>query len=151
VDGPFDGAEAMRFSLAHQNPLHGVLLPLNHTGPLTATTAGLLSIDADNVVVTAFKPAEDIGAGWVVRLWELGNQPTSLSIDASAVSADGAWHTSLIESDIVPAPVAAGVISTTINANEIKTFRFADGLESGLIFADGLESGDPSAWSSLFQ
>ena len=85
------------------------------------------------------------------RLWELAGQQTALSIDASAVSADGAWHTSLIESDVVPVPVAAGVISTSINANEIKTFRFGDGLESGLIFADDFESGDPSAWSSLFQ
>jgi alpha-mannosidase len=150
-DGPFDGAEAMRFSFAHQNPLHSVVLPRNQTGPLTAATAGLLSIDADNVVVTAFKPAEDEGGGWVVRLWELGGQPTSVSIDASAVSADGAWHTSLIESDIAPVPVAAGTVSTSINANEIKTFRFGDGVESGLIFADSFESGDPSGWSSLFQ
>ncbi len=151
VDGPYDGADAMRASLAHQNQLHSIVLPRNQTGPLATPTAGLLSIDAANVVVTAFKPAEDVGAGWVVRLWELAGQQTALSIDASAVSADGAWHTSLIESDVVPVPVAAGVISTSINANEIKTFRFGDGLESGLIFADDFESGDPSAWSSLFQ
>ena len=149
--GPFDGAAAMRLALAHQNPLHALALPRNQTGPLTAPTASLLSVDADNVVVTAFKPAEDPGAGWVARLWELGGQPTAVAIDASAVSADGAWHTSLIETDVVPVPVAAGVISASINANEIKTYRFADGLESGLIFADAFESGDPSAWSSSGQ
>ena len=74
-----------------------------------------------------------------------------LSIDASAVGTDAAWHTSLIESDIAPAPVVAGIVSATINANEIKTFRFEDGLEPRLIFADSFESGDPSAWSLPFQ
>ncbi len=74
VDAPFDAAEAMRTSLAHQNPLHVVTLARDQAGPLTTPTASLLSVSSDQVVVTAFKPAEDPGLGFVVRAWELGGQ-----------------------------------------------------------------------------
>jgi hypothetical protein len=124
VDGPFDGAGAMRTALAHQNPLHAIALPRNQSGRLTDATARLLSIDTDNVVVTAFKPAEDDGAGFVVRLWELGGYPSNVSIDATPMGPMRAWHTSLIETDVSMAPVSWGIISAAIDANEIRTYRF---------------------------
>ncbi len=109
VDAPFDAAEAMRTSLAHQNPLHVIDLPRNQTGPLAAPTASLLSVSSNHVVVTAFKPAEDPGQGFVIRAWELGGQAQAFSVDASAMSTNIAWHTSLVETDIAWVAVTDGV------------------------------------------
>src|SRR5262249_59865294 len=47
-------SEAMRTSLAHQNPLHAVALGRGQGGPLAAPYASLLGVDAPNAVVTAF-------------------------------------------------------------------------------------------------
>jgi alpha-mannosidase len=54
VDSAYDGAGAMRTALAHQNPLHAIALPRSQSGPLTGATASLLSIDNDDVVITAY-------------------------------------------------------------------------------------------------
>jgi alpha-mannosidase len=125
VEGPFDGAEAMRTAMAHQNPFHSVALPRNQTGPLRDATAALLSIDVNDVVVTAFKPAEDSRAGYIVRMWELGGQERTVLIDASAIDPSRAWQTSLVETDISTASMTDGVIFTSIGANEIATYRFS--------------------------
>jgi alpha-mannosidase len=145
AEGTFDAAEAMRTALAHQNPLHVIALPQNQDGPLTAPSGGLLAVDDDNVVVTAFKPAEDPWQGYVVRLWELGGAPTSLHIDATAMNARNAWRSSLIESDLAPNAVPGGVISATLDANAIQTYRFVD----SLIFRDGFERGVFTGWSQV--
>ena len=140
---PYDGAAAMRASLSHQNPLHVVALPRNQAGPLADPIAGLLSVSSDQVVVTAFKPAEDANAGFIVRAWELDDTPIIFSIDASEMGADRAWRTNLVETDLQPAMLADGVISASATANEIVTYRFV----TGVLFADGFESGDASAWT----
>ena len=143
VDAPFDAAEAMRTSLAHQNPLHVVALPRDQLGPLSSPSGSLLSVNSDQVVVTAFKPAEDQGHGFVVRAWELGGLPRAFNIDTSAMGTSRAWHTTLVETDITPTTVANGVVSAAATANEITTYRFID----DLIFADGFERGDTSGWT----
>jgi alpha-mannosidase len=127
IDSAFDGAEVMRTSLAHQNPLHVVELARNQPGSITEATGSLLSVDHPGVVVTAFKPAEDAGAGFVVRAWELLGAPVSFGIDVSGMSAKTAWETSLIETDERPAQGFNGVISASAAANEIQTYRFAVG------------------------
>jgi len=118
VDAQLDAAEAMSTSLAHQNPLHVVALPRDQSGPLTAPTGSLLSVSSDQVVVTAFKPAEDPGHGFVVRVWELGGQPKAFNIDASAMDINSAWHTNLVETDIAGTTVTNGFISAEADANE---------------------------------
>jgi hypothetical protein len=123
IAGAFDGAEAMRTALAHQNPLHAVALPRNHDGQLDGTSGSLLSIDAEDVVVTAFKPAEDPGAGFIVRLWELGGTAATVDIDASGLDPVRARATSLVETDVSSAPLANGVISEAVDANAMATIR----------------------------
>ena len=51
-------------------------------------------------MVTSFKPAEDAGAGFVIRVWELGGQPRSFDLDVAAMGAHAAWHTNLVETDL---------------------------------------------------
>jgi alpha-mannosidase len=102
-------------------------------------------VSSDQVVVTAFKPAEDPGHGFVVRAWELGGLPRAFEIDASAISTTSAWHTTLVETDIAGATVTNGVISAAATANEITTYRMFNGHP---IFADGFESGNTSGWTA---
>jgi alpha-mannosidase len=124
IPAAFDGAESMRTALAHQNRLHAIALPRNQSGPIVEARKSLLSISADNVVVTALKPAEDKGAGFVVRAWELDGLSTDFSIDASSMEATAAWRTSLVETDQSSAGVDLGLISAFVKANEIVTYRF---------------------------
>jgi alpha-mannosidase len=148
VSGAFNAAEAMRTSLAHQNPFYVVSLPRNQNGPISTPTGGLLAIDASNVVVTAFKPAEDEGAGFLVRLWELNGKGTTLGISASGIGAQSAWQTSLVETDWIPVLVQNGKVQNRIDANEMRAFRISDqpGDEG---FVDGFESGNTAAWSAV--
>jgi hypothetical protein len=147
VEGVFDAAEAMRTALAHQNPLHVIVLPRNQDGPLIADSAALLTVDSDNVVVTAFKPAEDAFQGYVVRLWELGGAPTVVEVDGSAMGILKAWRSSLIETDTGPASMADGVIEASLDANEIQTIRLGD----YLVFRSHLDHGDLAEWSSFIE
>ncbi|PWB78379.1 MAG: hypothetical protein C3F15_01915 [Holophagae bacterium] len=146
ADG-FDAADAMRTALAHQNPLHVIALPRNQEGPLSAPSAGLLTVDAGNVVVTAFKPAEDLWQGYVVRLWELGGAPTVVEIDGSDMGILKAWRSSLIETDTGGAPTTGGVVQATVDASEIQTFRLGD----YLVFRSNLDHGDLTEWSSFVE
>jgi alpha-mannosidase len=125
--GVYSGADAMKMSLAHQNPLQTIALAPNHEGPLSAPTGSFLSVDAPNVVVMAFKPAEEMGRGFVVRLWELNGQDTAFTIDASAFAPSAAFQVSLIETDTGAAMLNGGIIAASIAANEIKAYRFVTG------------------------
>jgi alpha-mannosidase len=122
--GTAPASEAMRTSLGHQNPLHAVALQRSQAGPLSQPVASLLGIDAPNVVVTAFKPAEESDRGLVVRAWELDGTATDFSIDASPLHALQAWSTSLVESDVAPVPVTNGRIQASLAPREIGTWRF---------------------------
>jgi len=128
--GPVTNSQAMQMSLAHQNPLQAIALPRNQSGPLVAPIASFLSVDAPNVVVTAFKPADEGNRGWVVRLWELDGAGTQFNIDASAFSPTAAYEVSLIETDVAPVALKDGVIRATIDANQIKAYRFVSTVDA---------------------
>jgi hypothetical protein len=132
----------MRAALAHQNPLRAIALGRGQSGALTAASASFLAVSAPNVVVTAFKPAEEGARGLIVRLWELAGTDTSVTIDASAFAPAAAFETSLIETDVGSAALAGGVINATIGGHEIKTFRFVPAsLASGGACGDADRSG----------
>lgn len=121
--GGWSGADAMRMSLAHQNPLRTLALRRGQSGPLSAPVSSLLGVSDPNVVITAFKPAEDDGAGIVVRAWELGGAPRTFTFDACALGVVGAFETSLIETDQQSVPVKSGRVQASIDGQEIKTWR----------------------------
>ncbi len=123
--GAYSGPEAMRTSLAHQTPLRALALAPNNPGGLTASVGSLVAVDKPNVVVTAFKPAEESERGLVLRLWELDGSPaTAFVVDATALAPTAAWETTLIETDVAPLSVSSGQISASIGANQLKTIRF---------------------------
>jgi hypothetical protein len=59
------------------------------------------------------------------------------------MNARNAWRSSLIESDLAPNAVPGGVISATLDANAIQTYRFVD----SLIFREGFDRGVFNGWS----
>ncbi|MFN8545787.1 MAG: glycosyl hydrolase-related protein [Candidatus Binatia bacterium] len=124
ASGGWSGPDAMRTALAHQNPLRAIALARNQAGQLTAATGSFLSVSAPNVVVTAFKPAEEGDRGLVVRLWETAGTATSFTIATGPFQPTQAWVVSLNETDLGPASVSAGAISAAIGANQIMAFRF---------------------------
>ena len=124
ASGAYSGPQAMRDSLAHQNPLRPIALARNQAGALTAATTSFLSVSSPNVVVTAVKPAEEGDRGIIARVWELAGSATNLTLDASAFGPSAGFATTLIETDLGSLPMVGGSVTTNIGANEMKTFRF---------------------------
>ncbi len=123
VEGPLDTPNAMRAALAHQNPLLALALPRNQNGPLKDHLQEGLSVSSDDVVVTAYKPAEDESRGFIVRMWELNDTAQSFDIEANGFLVQRAWHTSLTETDLEEVDVhTGGRVAATIDAREIKTY-----------------------------
>ncbi len=69
--GPCDAAEATRFATGFSQPL--LVRKCGATAPVAQP---LLSLSADNVLVTALKPCDD-RKGWIIRLFEAAGQRTS--------------------------------------------------------------------------
>ena len=124
ASGAYSGSAALKSSLAHQNPLRALALARNQANrPFKLAKDSFLSVRPMNVIVTAFKPHEDPNSGLVVRLWELDGVATPFALDAARLGPVAAFKTSLIETDMGPAPLSAGRVSDTIGANEMKTYR----------------------------
>ena len=71
------------------------------------------------------------------------------------MSPNAAWQTTLIETDVAPAGGSSAAIAASIDANEIKTYRFTVGPEDPeniqLMVARGSEGTDVDlSWSGAF-
>src|SRR5262249_52386959 len=103
--GNFSGADAMRFALAHQNPLVSILLPRGQVGTLVHPTRSLFSHDGLGAVALAVKPVEEASRGILVRFWELDNQPASFTANAATFNPQALAETSLNETDVATPPL----------------------------------------------
>jgi alpha-mannosidase len=125
ADGAFSAAEAMRASLAHQNPLRAIPLAAANDGPLTASTASFLQIDPAPILLTALKPAEEGNRGIIIRLWELSGIATAAQIDARSFAPASVHAASHIETDLAPLPLDDGRAAVGLAANQLATVRVA--------------------------
>jgi alpha-mannosidase len=119
----FDAVDAMKFALEHQNPLVAGFVRGGSKRAYPETTFSLVTISDPNVVLWAFKPAEDgIDKGIVARVWNLAPAPRdfSLSIAGGLSAATAVTH---IETDIGQATVSNGALVTSVAASQMKTFR----------------------------
>ncbi len=119
--GAFDPASAMRFSLAHQNPLTVGTVSGGTAYP--ETSYSYLSISDPNVLLWALKPAEEgIGDGVIARVWNLA--PTSrtfaLVLNETLASAKQISH---IELDRSAAAIGGGTLTSSIAQNQLLSFR----------------------------
>lgn len=122
--GTYAAADAMQGSLAHQNPLYALALPRNNSGPWTEPAASFLALDKPNVVLLAFKPAEEEGRGLVARVWEMGGKSTSFGLNVGRLAPQRAYRMTLIENDVEPQTITNGTIGGWVGANMMRTYRF---------------------------
>ncbi len=118
----YSPVEAMKFALEHQNPLV--------TGPVTGgavypeTSYSCLSIDNPNVLLWAFKPADDgIEQGLIARVWNLSAAPATFSLALEPFDITYARHTSHIETPLGSASLDAGALTETLAPHQLKTFN----------------------------
>ncbi len=118
----FNTANAMKFSLEHQNPMCTGFL--NGTkSVLKDTLYSLLRGSSSDVVVWTVKSSEEgIGDGLIVRLWNLASSPVNETVrfDRDILSA---MHTSHVETNLEPVTTTGNELKVYIGKNEIKTFR----------------------------
>jgi alpha-mannosidase len=119
--GPYDQAAAMRFALAHQNPLTAGAV--SGGSPYPEASHSFLSISDPNVLLWSLKPAEEgIGEGVVARVWNLTETARnfSLALNQPVTSAKRIWHT---ETDRDDATVSSGALTSSIAQNQLLTYR----------------------------
>jgi len=118
---PFNATNAIKFSLAHQNPL----LASPVTGaikPNSATSFSLLNSSHPAVILWSIKPAEETGNGLIARFWNTQNSSVNptLSFNKPVLSA---WKTSHIETNEKMLKTLKGKLGLNFGAHQIKTYR----------------------------
>lgn len=127
----YDPAAAMRTALEHQNPLIAGLISGGTAYP--ADQFSLLTISNVNVLLSALKPADDgLAGGLVARVWNLSNNPASVMLTLPPDPIARAQHLSHIETPLADWPVAGGVLSDTLMAQQLKTYALIPQSLSGL-------------------
>lgn len=118
----FDAASAMRFSLAHQNPLVAGLVTGKKPG-YPENSYSFLNISNPDALLWSLKASEEgIENGIIARVWNFGNATFTgkISFQNDVISAKQTTH---IETDTGNAAVSAGDLIEPIGHHQIKTFR----------------------------
>lgn len=122
--GAWQPADAMRFSLEHQNPLVATRATGGAGAPLPATNQGLVSVSNPNVLLWALKPAEEGAAqGTIARFWNPGDAPSAFTFGMPAYGFVEARHTTHIETDLAPATVVGRELQDTLVRQQMATYR----------------------------
>ena len=92
-------------------------------GTLPPDQYSAISIDAPNVMVTALKRADD-GDGWIVRLYETGQLPTTTAVvNFNFISPKSASLTNLVEEPLEKLRLSGNSVKVRIKSNELVTIR----------------------------
>ena len=145
--GAFDPAQALRFSLEHQNPLVTSMITGSTTLTLDRAAAfeeglqrvpprvppsrkgypagsfSLAAVSEPAVLLWALKPSEEgIQQGVIARVWNPGaaERPFSVSLSGGVQTARRASH---IETDLGPASVSGMSLVASAGARQIQTYR----------------------------
>ena len=122
--GGYDGPQAMRFALAHQNPLVAMRATGGADAPLGARPFALLETGADDVLAWAVKPAEEgIEAGVVVRLWNLAERPRMGRLHFPGSVAQAVVEATHVETDIAPGELVCGQLQYRLERQQLATWR----------------------------
>jgi len=117
----FNATHAMKFALEHQNP--PVTDWIRTGGSLPEKTYSLLTISNPDILLWAFKPAEDgLGKGLVSRVWNLTAKPQEYSL-ALATGITSAIKTTHLETDLDPLPVRNNAVTVRLEPSQIQTMR----------------------------
>lgn len=125
----FDQAEAMKFSLEHQNPFITTAVTGNASSPYPATSYSYLTINDPKVLLWSVKPHDDgIDQGVAARVWNQSGSPSNLSITAATGAFANAKKVSLIETDDAALTVTGGAVTDTLPAQKMQTYVFDTGV-----------------------
>jgi hypothetical protein len=117
-----DSTRSARFGWSVAHPLQAKRI-MPKSGGRMAAGYSAVSVDVDNVLITAVKRAED-GRGIVVRLFETGQQPeTKLKLSVHFSPVQSAWLTLLSEEDVCDLAVSGNSIQCTIKTCEVISLR----------------------------
>lgn len=118
----FDPVAAMRFALEDQNTLIAGIITGGTQYP--ETNFSLLTISDPEVLLWALKPAEEgISSGVIMRTWNLGSSPKTLTVEFSDPRFTHAQQTTHLETNIQPVSYNNNILSASINQKQLKTFR----------------------------
>jgi alpha-mannosidase len=117
-------AAAMRFALEHQNPLVTATIVGGNLYP--AASYSLLGIDNPDVVAWSVKPSEDTAAArLIVRLWNMGEAPSTATIELNDQTILDAQSVSHIETPQAALPVSVDRLSLSLETQQWKTVSLA--------------------------
>jgi len=119
----YSAATSMKSSLEHQDGFTTAQVS-NISGILPENNYSFMNISDPSTLLWALKPAED-GMdvnGAVARVWNLGStsSTTALNFNDEIVLAKNITH---VETDISDASFSNNVVNTTVNANQISSYR----------------------------
>ena len=120
-DRSFDPAALTRLGLERMTPLEDDALPAG-LQPKGKTSAGFLTIDNPNVIVSTWKRAEDED-GSILRLVEIAGRGETVNVSTPQFPLAGAQMCSLLEECTQQIPVHDGHLSLTLRPFEILTVK----------------------------
>lgn len=119
----YDEAAAMRFAIAHQNPLVAVLVT-GQQPHYPETTYNLLTLSDPRVLLWSLKPAEDgiESAGIALRVWNLADAPAAFTAAMGSLRISAAQHATHIETPTGQAKIINGALTATAAAHALETY-----------------------------
>ena len=117
-DGPCDDLAATRFAREQTSPV----VVLRERSPLCESSGQLLNVTGECINVTNIKPA-DFGEGIIIRLQNLGTEPSVASISNPSKTIGAAWVTTPDERDISRVVVNDNSVEITVIPRAIQTVR----------------------------
>jgi hypothetical protein len=118
-----DSVASARFGEEVASPLVAVVVKANPHGLLPAAPTSLLSVAEPNVLVLGTK-LPDQGSGLVVRLWEVGGQPTDAHLRlAPELGGKQAEACTVVEDPAGPLEIRDGVVTVPVRGHGLATVR----------------------------
>lgn len=104
-------------------PLIAMPVAVPTEGHALPGTRSICMLSSPNVVLTAFKPAED-GAGHIFRIMEVAGRPARFELACDALSAwKQAWRCDSVERTLAPLPLSGCRVQIAVDAFGIETIR----------------------------
>lgn len=119
--GGFNPNDAMRFSLAHQNPL--VAQTIQGGAGYDPKQFSLFTFSNPDAMIWALKPAEEgIDKGIILRVWNVADASKPMTVSANVPITKG-FSTTHIETDDQAISLDKGKLTTELGHNRLHTFR----------------------------
>jgi alpha-mannosidase len=120
-----DAAALTRLGWESMTPLESDIVPASMT-PHGPSEASLLTLDNENVAITAWKRAED-GKGTILRLLELAGRDENVRVHTHRFQVTAAEQCSLLEECTEKMPVTEDGVSISLRPYQIVTVRLQTG------------------------